>query len=267
MNQTFHALLKEAAFTKEMLSAGASEIRNANYATKGVYFQSFISLSTGLERIGKLSLILDYYIRHSGKFPGFEFLKKEIGHKLVLLYQKSQSVVIERGFQFSYLKSLSDPTHTAIMDILHSFAEGDRYANINYLVGSFQTDDPISRWFKEVDLPIFEKRVSIRKKAAIFGRAVMLAEAAKNWAVLFHTTETGSELTDFEEASIRTGIFESVRQYRQFYVLQIIRYWVELLGKLEGPARAIGREEIPYFSEIFAIFYNDDALFRSRKTW
>ena len=32
-----------------MLGAGATEIRKANYAKKGVYFQSFTNLATGLE--------------------------------------------------------------------------------------------------------------------------------------------------------------------------------------------------------------------------
>jgi hypothetical protein len=64
----FQALLKEAQFTKEMLGTGATQIRNANYATRGVYFQAFTSLSTGLERLGKLCILLDYFIEH-GKFP------------------------------------------------------------------------------------------------------------------------------------------------------------------------------------------------------
>ena len=40
-NETFTALVKEAQFTKEMLGAGVTQIRKANYAQKGMYFQSF----------------------------------------------------------------------------------------------------------------------------------------------------------------------------------------------------------------------------------
>lgn len=267
MNDTFHSLLKEAAFTKEMLGAGASQIRNANYASKGIYFQSFVSLSTGLERIGKLCLMLDYYIRSGGEFPDFTAMKKKIGHKLILLYEKSQEIVSDRSIEFRYLRSLSDPIQTSIVSVLHGFAEGDRYANINHLIGSVQTDDPIARWYREVDIRIFEQRVTKRRKEVIARNAAMLAEAAKSWAIVFHSAETGGEVTDFEEASFRTGVYESVSHYRQLYVLQIIRYWVELLDELEGPARAIGKQEIPYFGELFAMFYNDDKFLRSRKTW
>lgn len=68
----FVALLKEAQFTREMLATGPTRIRNANYAKKGVYFQAFTSLSTGLERIGKLRLIVDKTIKE-GWLPDAEF--------------------------------------------------------------------------------------------------------------------------------------------------------------------------------------------------
>ena len=45
MNATFRALVEEATFTKEMLASGVTQIRNANYARKGAYFQSFTRLS------------------------------------------------------------------------------------------------------------------------------------------------------------------------------------------------------------------------------
>lgn len=76
-SKTFNALADEATFTKEMLGSGATQIRKGNYASKGNYFQAFTSLSTGLERIGKLCLMLDYYIDNDGKFPDFHHLKNK----------------------------------------------------------------------------------------------------------------------------------------------------------------------------------------------
>ena len=60
---------------------------------------------------------------------------------------------------------------------------------------------------------------------------------------------------------------EAVSKYRQLYLLQIIRYWVELLGDLQYRASNIDNEKIPYFTEIFAIFFNDDKYFLTRKTY
>jgi hypothetical protein len=266
-NATFRALVKEAQFTKEMLGAGATQIRVANYAKKGTYLQAFTSLATGLERIGKLCLILDHYIETQGKFPDQAQLKKEIGHKLLVLYQRSQDIVKRRSLPLRYGADLSDPIHQEIIQVLHDFAEGDRYSNINLLVGNHRTNDPIAAWFSKVDSQLYKDRVSEKKKTRIADNARILGQLLGPHSSVLHTSEAGEEITDVESASIRTGMFEAVAPYRQLSVLQIIRYWAEVISELEPLAHQLPGENIPYFSELFGIFYNDDSYIRSRKTW
>ena len=38
--KTFRALLEEAQFTKEILAIGVTQLYKANYASKGIYYQS-----------------------------------------------------------------------------------------------------------------------------------------------------------------------------------------------------------------------------------
>jgi len=85
--------------------------------------------------------------------------------------------------------------------------------------------------------------------------------------MVLHTSETGEEITDLEKASQMTGFYEAVSPHRQLYVLQVIRYWVELLSSLQYKAMEVGNEDIPFFTEIFAPFFNDDAYMKTRKTW
>jgi hypothetical protein len=119
-----------------------------------------------------------------------------------------------------------------------------------------------------VDLPIFEAHVKPQKKAVIQHNAATVAELLGPFMMVRHTAETGRDITDLEEASYRTGVYEAVAPYRQLFVLQIIRYWVELLYALEHLARnATRNEDIPFFGEIFARFYNPDSYFKTRKTW
>src|SRR5256885_10360503 len=124
-NEQFKALLKEAQFTKEMLGSGVTQIRKANYAKKGVYFQSFTSLATGLERIGKLCLMLDYYIDNKGKFPDSKYFKK-IGHDISHIYAESMGIVQKRSVSLKFLKNLDGAIHQNILTILSDFACGDR---------------------------------------------------------------------------------------------------------------------------------------------
>ena len=74
-------------------------------------------------------------------------------------------------------------------------------------------------------------------------------------------------LTEIEEGSFRTGIFEAVAKYRRLYMLQIIRYLTELIEMLGHKASGVKGNEIPLFSEIFGLFYNEDEYFLGRKTW
>jgi hypothetical protein len=267
LNTTFIALLKEAQFTKELLGAGATQIRRANYGSKGIYFQAFTSLSTGLERIGKLCLMLDHYIETGGSFPDFNYLKNEIGHKLILLYDRSQMVVARQSISLQYLSNLTDPVHVAMLKVLHDFAEGDRYSNVNLLVGSRQTNDPVAAWFNEVDLLLFSTRVSHRRRQNIANNAAIVNRLMSAHTFVLHTSETGTEITDLEEASSRTGMYEAVVPYRQLCTLQIIRYWVEILSELGYKAQSLGKAEIPFFGELFGAFNNEDSYMRTRKTW
>jgi hypothetical protein len=267
LTPTFTALLREAQFTKEMLGNGATQIREANYASKGVYFQAFTSLSTGLERIGKLCLMLDHFIETRGTFPTLREMKRQIGHKLELLYTRSEEVRRRRSINLRFTKDLSAPVHQAIMRVLHDFAEGDRYSNIDILVGGNSSADPVARWYREVDMPLYEARVSQRKKDEIAQNARMADAIMGAFSSVLHTSETGDEITDFEDGSRRTGVWKAVAPHRQLAVLQVIRYWTELIGQLEHAAHGIPGEHIPYFGEVFALFYNDDSYLKTRKTW
>ena len=106
MNKTFHVISDEAKFTKDMLASGITQLGKANYGQKGIYFQAFTSLTTGLERIGKLCLILDYYISNNGKFLEDRYVRKEIGHDLELLLEKSNSIISNRAISFHFSKKI-----------------------------------------------------------------------------------------------------------------------------------------------------------------
>ena len=267
MSDTFRALSKEAQFTKEMLGSGATQIRQANYASKGRYFQAFTSLSTGFERIGKLCLMLDHYIDHHCKFHEPGYLQSGIGHNIELIYEKSVAIIAKNAIPMKFLRDLSDPIHRAILTLLSRFALGDRYSNINLLVGRGQPNDPIASWFNEVDRPLYENRVAQRRKESIELKSELIELMVGQHAAVLHVSETGDEITDIGTASQMTGMYEAVAPYRQLSVLQIIRYWVELLSSLQYQAMGTGSQDIPFFTEIFAPFLNDDARLKKRKIW
>jgi hypothetical protein len=211
--------------------------------------------------------MLDHYIDHNKQFPDSSYMKNQIGHDLALIYGQSKSIIAKRAISMRFLKNLDDPIHQAIVKILSEFALGDRYSNIDLLVGGNRQTDPIAAWFVQVDQPLYQSKVSQKKANAIQRRATFIGAALGQYATVLHTSEMGEEITDIEKASHMTGVHEAVAPYRQLYTVQIIRYWAELLIALQYEAMKFGGEDIPYFSETFALFCNDDSYIRTRKTW
>lgn len=266
MDNTFWRLLNEAQFTYEILASGITQLGKVNYAKKGIYFTSFISISTGLERIGKICLILDYCLKNDGNFPDEDYLKKEIGHDLEKLYVKSQEILINNKFKLNHFQELDEQIHKDILSIISRFAKGDRYSNINYLVNNNTQSDPIKEWNKKIDQVVFLQRVSKQKKEKILMNSKMIGQLLNPYSIVRFHSENGADINNVEESSYATGVSSAVSKYRQLYVLHIIRYWVELLSELQFKALKEGLD-VPHFSEIFAIFYNDDSYFLKRKTF
>ncbi|MFG0397930.1 hypothetical protein [Pseudomonas sp. zjy_11] len=265
-SEIFNALSREAMFCKELLGAGATQIRKANYAAQGLYFQAFSNLSIGLERIGKLCLTLDHFIVTNGEFPTAEHLKNKIGHDLLKLYERSQDLISERGLGVDRYILQGNAVHQEIMAILSRFAKGDRYSNFDFLVGS-KSSNPAGDWYQRVDLMIFEKSVSSRKKESIKESSITTGEIMGRLGMVWHTSEQGGEINTYEDASYRTGVFEAVAPKRQLYVLQIIRYWANILFELQHLSMQVDHEATPYFTEILGGFGNSDSYFRGRRTW
>jgi hypothetical protein len=267
LNKIFHVIADESKFTRDILGSGITQLGKANYGQKGMYFQAFTSITTGLERIGKLCLILDYYLDNNGEFPKEKFVKNEIGHDLEKLYLKSEKIITKRNITFYFSNNLLDPIHSEILSILTKFAKGDRYSNINFLVKSKFQSDPIKEWSLRVDQKLFEQRVSNSKKERIRVNAQLIDLMIGENTIIRHSDELRNEITDVESASYLTGMTESIIKYRQLYVLQIIRYWVEILRNLQYKTMKLNNQDIPFMSDIFAIFFNPDSYFKTRKTY
>lgn len=265
-NDYFDALCKEAQFTGEMLCSGYTEIRKANYAKRGVYFQAFTSLSTGFERIGKLCYLLIYVIEHDGSFPTDNDLKNVLRHDIIKLYKLILEFKNKHNIEYDFLQDLDKPIYQSILNVLSRFAKGDRYANIDLLINNRSYDDPISVWYKDVDLVIFREKISDKKKEKIKMDASLVHYLTSNFVMIRHTSEDGKEINTAFEGSLRTGINDAVAPYRQLYVFHIIRFFVESLNMVESVFNNQQFFEIPYFREIFRVFYNDDSYMKGRKT-
>jgi hypothetical protein len=266
-DETFVALIREAQFTSDILRSGAIQIRHASYKSKGLYFQAFTSLSTGLERIGKLCLILNQYIEAQGVFPQAKLLKRNYGHNLLKIYGEAKLIISKRSVPLSFLHNLEDPIFQNILTVLSAFAEGDRYFNIDLLSGKLNGSNPTSSWYEKVDLWIYEFCVSTSRKNDIENIANKSEDQLDEPVSVIYFSETREMITSVREATYRIEMHEAIAPYRQLFILKIIRFWADLLLHLGYEADAIGKQGFPHFSEIFSGFLNEDTDLNKWETW
>lgn len=260
MNKNWLALSNEVAFARSTLGVGVTQIQYANYVELGIYWQSFTNLSVGLERLAKLVILLDY-LHHHGNYPDFQTLRN-YGHDLNKLYTISKQIVLNNNIKFDFIDNLDSEIHINILTILSNFAKGDRYANLDFLTG-MNDKNPISDWSSKVDDWIWENKISQKKKDRMIGLY------DDNYALIhpnicFPITETNQEITSIRELSKLEARNSMIIPYRKLYIVQIIRYWVEILLWLQNLCYS---KCIPDFSEDFPLFLQKDDYIKRRKNW
>jgi hypothetical protein len=265
MDAIFNAINKEAQFTLEMLCAGYTQIRNANLARKGIYFQAFTSLSTGFERIGKIILLLDYAINNNNNFPDLTYMKEEIGHDIYKIYNNIVNIKNKYNFVFEHIQELNESIYIDILQILSRFSKGDRYSNIDLIVNVRNYNDPISEWYDKIDKYIIENKINKYKINKIMNEANLVQKLISDIASVHFTDEKEKEVNTPYEMYLKNNINNLVGPYRQLYVYHISRYFVEMLINIEHCVREKGKITIPDFWEIFRIFNCDDSLAKNRK--
>ena len=266
MDPNWLAFAREAASAAEHLAFGTTILGRANYAQIAYYTQAFFALSTGFERCTKLAILLDHALDHDGDFPSTQQLRGH-GHNLEKLFDQIESIVKCRGLE---INRPSSAIHTGILTTLSDFARNfTRYYNLDVLTGDARVamrDDPIADWHNSVTEPVIAAHVSQLRRDQIDANARAVEDLTGACALVLHHAETGEEIDDVYSGSVRTGLTDASKPWERVYVLQLARFATCVVVELGHKARKHSID-IPHLSDFFAIFNNDDAMFRSRKTW
>ena len=267
MNATWQALAREAASAAEHMAFGVTVLGRANYAQHAYYAQAFFSLSIGFERCGKIALVVDHALENDGAFPPSHALK-DYGHKLKELVDHTDEIAKKR--QIEAVRP-SSTIHDGIMEALSDFATNlTRYYNLELLASNAAVavqGDPIEAWFERVTKPILDAHYQQRYRERHARNARLVEALVDGFALVRHHTEEGEEINTVYEGAALTGAAEFARPWERMYVMQIARFMAIVVSELGLAAQMARLKDVPYLSEFFAIFRNDDAYFRGRKTW
>ncbi len=256
MSEQQERLYDEILFTKWLLGHGLTYLRKACFTDKGIYFDSFNSLSLGLERLCKICIILDY-IKREGKYPESNYITK-FGHNLEKLIIKLESISINKC-EFTKL-------HRLIISHLSKFADSKgRYSNINFITNG-ATQDPIDEWSK-IDQYIIEhsltsydkKRCKKSEKHYQFGNTIPTI-------ALGYESDKRKNINSSDDFFHQYAKFELVSGYRVLFLIQIIQ---KLFNVLEGINTNLPKELYLWeLDRVFSVFfYGTDSGKRKRRNF
>ena len=270
MTKTFNLINSECQFIQEMINMGITQIRNADFQRKGLYYQSFTSLSVGLERLLKLIIILDKY-NDTNTFHTQSQLRRSFGHNIKVLYLKC--VDVGDRYDVNKMYSESDEIYNNIIDILSEFADvgnDNRYYNLNYISevetnGFVLPKDTMCKWYEKVDEYIFNNKISDKKKIEIEERSKSMGNLLNLGARIHYTSENNVSINDGVSFCLNKNRQLACQKYRVLFIAQIIRYLSSILNKLGDALWQKSNDNIPYFYDYFRVYRCDDISLKNKK--
>ncbi|MFJ6309013.1 hypothetical protein [Streptomyces althioticus] len=254
-------LSHEAGLASYSLRGGLASLRKANYADPQIYYGGFFQYTIGLERVMKLTLIVDYVVQN-GRFPSDQQYAKKYGHKLTDLLAGIADVR-DRLDPSAHVWELPDADLTdAAISFLSDFAIGARYYNVDVLTGKAKTQDPVERWFSEVGKLLISKR---KRPWRNMEWARKLDTQVGDSSVFWFETEEGSPIQGFAAAAQAANESEYVAKEGTFLCARIARHAISILvARSDQVPHEI---PIPRFIEFFYLFTMDDAYLKRQKSF
>ncbi|MBQ9115063.1 MAG: hypothetical protein IJY07_03910 [Clostridia bacterium] len=271
MTNLFELINSECEFSEDLISTGITQLGKANLCKKSLYYQSFMCISTGLERLMKIIIILNEYYKNNYLLTQKQLKQK--GHNLCVLFKECESI----GKAYDIEVSFSEPkyVYNTIIEILSDFSNtgnNNRYYNLNYIseantIGFELPKDATHRWYESLDYYIYENKISNKAKEKIVFQSQSLGNILDTCCRVNFTSENNTSIN-----TTKIALFEIQKQslcarYRCLFVSQIVRYLSTVLNHISHKLHLVDKENIPFTNEYFTLFCNKDSYLLTRKTF
>lgn len=269
-NSEFNDLLQECYLADTSILTGIEYLIKAELYNNddGLFYSSFFSLSIGIERFLKIALVTEFMYSNNFKKPT-EKLLKEPGHNLIRLFNQFTEVSKKYDISIPPLDT-TNPAYNLIK-FISAYATKNRYQNLDKLTNKHDDYDrhPIHEWLK-ISESYLRSSTKIEK---------IETDLLKYYNKYNHPTIYTNYL-DFDGHPL---LYVDLLQYR-FIVNKAKPYILNCLIQTLKPiyimldnismecnngenTDLIGPVKIPYYGELFPIFYADLDLFKRVKKW
>ncbi|HWW99803.1 hypothetical protein [Collimonas sp.] len=267
---TFSALQNEGFLAQGCLAAGLTALRNAQFPDKATFYTGFFQLSTALERVLKLVLIIEHMRKNSFSPPSKEKIERP-GHNLVRLYNDCEPIASAIGVT-SFVVPAIGSLEAQILNFLSEFAKKSRYYNLDSLASTPSGyGDPLVAW-DAILSQVLEFDVPSQKRYRHEAQAKAIHDLIEN-SIYVQQHGMDGRLLSSENAFVLPAQHEIATPYAMVRVFAVIRPALSLLGEIARQACDYNlrtdrsAHHVPYMNEFFQLFDGSPAEIRRKKRW
>jgi hypothetical protein len=142
-------LAQESHLTKNTILSSFDLLLKANFFQDkdGYFYSAFFHLTIGLERLMKLAVVSDYMLKNNYTAPTEKYLRKNFGHEINVLYEKTSNLSKEYLLNPIVLP-VEDSNDYELLGFLTKYGTRTRYFNLNELGNATQDKSPLQEWLE-----------------------------------------------------------------------------------------------------------------------
>jgi hypothetical protein len=270
-SETFLLVQNESYLIESCVAHGLHALRNADLSQKGNFYTAFFQLSIGLERLMKVTLIIDHMARHKHVPPDGRTIR-DYGHELTRLFGQVNS--IHTSLSPHPLHALAPGTlEHDILLFLDAFADSSgRYFNLDQLSKKTKITDPLVSW-TEILKRIVKQDVPRRTIERITQESAFLSAVMPPNAMTVIVHDLTGESLDFEGMVLTGRLHYAAAPYAVLRVIQLLRPLRDLLVDISDKALyhtpAVSRKtmNVPAMSEFLVFLLHDRRDILRKKRW
>lgn len=270
-NSNFNDLLQESYLANTSILSGIEYLLKAELFGNqdGMFYSAFFSLSIGIERFLKVALVSEYMYQNNYQKPS-ERLLKEPSHNLLKLLNANLKLTSKYNIDNG---TFSDEVlEHDLISFLSTYATTNRYLNLNNLTNSNYKNHkhPIHEW---VILSERFLRESI-KYEKIESELLKIYSKNEKYGVGF------TNLLDFDGHPLLAVdmwqyqyIVNKSKPFILYRLIQTLKPIYKMLDKISyesnngANADLKGLMNLPYYGELFPLFYTDLDALKKVKKW
>jgi hypothetical protein len=256
-SRTYLLLQNEGHLLRGCIQSALGALRRSSSAERGPLYAALFSYSIGLERLLKISLILDHCVVNKGKFPTWKEIKG-FGHDLGALYDLAMAACIRHNVQIPE-SCVTDEIDECLLELLAGFADSDRYFNLDALTGGGKSADPLPEWGRLL-AKIYERDVPLLKRSSGEEQLEAMADSMKPKTVYVPASGFDGTVQSYKDFFADHGKITLVMPEVVWRFARMLYPFQMLVFELDHPlhsGKAGKPEDYPHMWEFCAFCSND----------